>query len=134
MRFWLLKKNYDDFYKFEENILKDIYFLNRLINYESSILWIQQKENSKKLQDLISKDIFEDIVKNSCQIIKNQICTIVYNKVVFDAKPSEKNSRYETYLKTATGKDLIDFIPDDYDFPDYTPEEHFYKAQKFGML
>lgn len=130
VRFSLLKQNYDNFYKFEENILRDICFLNTLLDFESSILWINQKENSKKLQDLLSKKIFEDIVKNSFQIIKNQICTIIYNKVVFDTKPSEKNQRYELYLKTATQRDISYFMPSDYsDLWKYIPEENFYKVK-----
>lgn len=130
VRFSLLKQNYDTFHKFEENILRDVSFLNTLLDLESSILWINQKENSKKLQDLLSKNIFEDIVKNSFQIIKNQICTIIYNKVVFDTKPSEQNQRYELYLKIETQKDINYFIPNDYsDLWKYIPEENFYKVK-----
>jgi hypothetical protein len=51
---------------------------------------------------LLSKDIFEDIIKNAFQILKNQICTVIYNKVVFDTKKSEQKQRYKGYLKTAT--------------------------------
>lgn len=130
VRFSLLKQNYDDFCKFEENLLKDIPFLNEMLSYEGQILKIQKKEDSKLLQDLLSKDIFEDIIKNSFQIIKNQICTIIYNKVVFDTKKSEQKQRYKIYLKTATSKDLSAFIPTDYDKNgDYIPEEDFYKVK-----
>ena len=31
VRFSLLKQNYDDFFKYEENVLKDIPFLNALV-------------------------------------------------------------------------------------------------------
>ena len=61
VRFSLLKQNYDDFFKCEENVLKDISFLNTLVWYEWQIVKIQKKEDSKLLQDLLSKDIFEDI-------------------------------------------------------------------------
>ena len=99
-----------------------------------SMIWmtncIQKKEDSKLLQDLLSKDIFEDIIKNAFQILKNQICTVVYNKVVFDTKKSEQKQRYKIYLKTVTWKELSAFIPTDYDKnSDYIPEENFYKVK-----
>lgn len=129
VRFSLLKQNYEDFCKFENNILKDISFLNSLLEFEDKIKNIQ-KSNGKKIQDLLSKDIFEDIIKNAFQILKNQICTVVYNKVVFDTKKSEQKQRYKIYLKTATLKDLSAFIPTDYDKnSDYIPEENFYKVK-----
>ena len=130
VRFSLLKQNYDDFFKCEENVLKDISFLNTLVWYEWQIVKIQKKEDSKLLQDLLSKDIFEDIIKNAFQILKNQICTVIYNKVVFDTKKSEKKQKYKIYLKTATWKDLSAFIPTGYDKnSDYIPEENFYKVK-----
>ena len=130
VRFSLLKQNYDNFLKCEENVLKDISFLNTLVWYEWQIVKIQKKQDSKLLQDLLSKDIFEDIIKNAFQILKNQICTIIYNKVVFDTKKSEQKQRYKGYLKTATWKDLSAFIPTDYDKnSDYIPEENFYKVK-----
>lgn len=130
VRFSLLKQNYDDFFKCEENVLKDISFLNTLVWYESQIVKIQKKQDSKLLQDLLSKDIFEDIIKNAFQILKNQICTVIYNKVVFDTKKSEQKQRYKIYLKTATWKDLSAFIPTGYDEnSDYIPEENFYKVK-----
>ena len=129
VRFSLLKQNYKDFCKFENNILKDISFLNSLLEFEDKIKNIQ-KSNGKKIQDLLSKDIFEDIIKNAFQILKNQICTVIYNKVVFDTKPSERNKRYLIYIKTETLKDLSAFIPTDYDKnSDYIPEENFYKVK-----
>lgn len=130
VRFSLLKQNYDDFFKCEENVLKDISFLNTLVWYEWQIVKIQKKEDSKLLQDLLSKDIFEDIIKNAFQILKNQICTVIYNKVVFDTKKSEQKQRYKIYLKKATRKDLSAFIPTGYDKnSDYIPEENFYKVK-----
>ena len=130
VRFSLLKQNYDDVFKCEENVLKDISFLNTLVWYEWQIIKIQKKEDSKLLQDLLSKDIFEDIIKNAFQILKNQICTVVYNKVVFDTKKSEQKQRYKIYLKTVTWKELSAFIPTDYDKnSDYIPEENFYKVK-----
>ena len=130
VRFSLLKQNYDDFFKCEENVLKDISFLNTLVWYEWQIVKIQKKEDSKLLQDLLSKDIFEDIIKNAFQILKNQICTVVYNKVVFDTKKSEQKQRYKIYLKTVTWKELSAFIPTGYDKnSDYIPEENFYKVK-----
>ena len=130
VRFSLLKQNYDDFFKCEENVLKDISFLNTLVWYEWQIVKIQKKQDSKLLQDLLSKDIFEDIIKNAFQILKNQICTVVYNKVVFDTKKSEQKQRYKIYLKTVTWKELSAFIPTDYDKnSDYIPEENFYKVK-----
>lgn len=130
VRFSLLKQNYDNFLKCEENVLKDISFLNTLVWYEWQIVKIQKKQDSKLLQDLLSKDIFEDIIKNAFQILKNQICTVIYNKVVFDTKKSEQKQRYKGYLKTATWKDLSAFIPTDYDKnSDYIPEENFYKVK-----
>lgn len=93
-------------------------------------------KNTKKrrlktiLQDLLSKDIFEDIIKNAFQILKNQICTVIYNKVVFDTKKSEQKQRYKIYLKTVTWKEVSAFIPKDYDKnSDYIPEENFYKVK-----
>ena len=130
VRFSLLKQNYDDFFKCEENVLKDISFLNTLVWYEWQIVKIQKKEDWKLLQDLLSKDIFEDIIKNAFQILKNQICTVIYNKVVFDTKKSEQKQRYKIYLKTVTWKELSAFIPKDYDKnSDYIPEENFYKVK-----
>lgn len=130
VRFSLLKQNYDDVFKCEENVLKDISFLNTLVWYEWQIVKIQKKEDWKLLQDLLSKDIFEDIIKNAFQILKNQICTVIYNKVVFDTKKSEQKQRYKIYLKTATWKELSAFIPTDYDKnSDYIPEENFYKVK-----
>ena len=130
VRFSLLKQNYDDFFKCEENVLKDISFLNTLVWYEWQIVKIQKKQDSKLLQDLLSKDIFEDIIKNAFQILKNQICTVVYNKVVFDTKKSEQKQRYKIYLKKTTRKDLSAFIPTGYDKnSDYIPEENFYKVK-----
>lgn len=129
VRFSLLKQNYEDFCKFENNILKDISFLNSLLKFEDEIKNIQ-KSNGKKMQDLLSKDILEDIIKNSFQTLKNQICSVIYNKVVFDTKPSERNKRYLIYIKTETLKDLSAFIPTDYDKnSDYIPEENFYKVK-----
>lgn len=130
VRFSLLKQNYDDVFKCEENVLKDISFLNTLVWYEWQIIKIQKKEDWKLLQDLLSKDIFEDVIKNAFQILKNQICTVIYNKVVFDTKKSEQKQRYKIYLKTATWKELSAFIPTDYDKnSDYIPEENFYKVK-----
>lgn len=130
VRFSLLKQNYDDVFKCEENVLKDISFLNTLVWYEWQIIKIQKKEDWKLLQDLLSKDIFEDIIKNAFQILKNQICTVIYNKVVFDTKKSEQKQRYKIYLKTVTWKELSAFIPKDYDKnSDYIPEENFYKVK-----
>ena len=130
VRFSLLKQNYDDFFKCEENVLKDISFLNTLVWYEWQIVKIQKKEDWKLLQDLLSKDIFEDIIKNAFQILKNQICTVIYNKVVFDTKKSEQKQRYKIYLKTVTWKELSAFIPKHYDKnSDYIPEENFYKVK-----
>ena len=130
VRFSLLKQNYDDFFKCEENVLKNVSFLNTLVWYEWQIVKIQKKEDSKLLQDLLSKDIFEDIIKNAFQILKNQICTVVYNKVVFDTKKSEQKQRYKIYLKITTWKELSAFIPTDYDKnSDYIPEENFYKVK-----
>lgn len=130
VRFSLLKQNYDDFFKCEENVLKYISFLNTLVWYEWQIVKIQKKQDSKLLQDLLSKDIFEDIIKNAFQILKNQICTVVYNKVVFDTKKSEQKQRYKIYLKKTTRKDLSAFIPTGYDKnSDYIPEENFYKVK-----
>ena len=130
VRFSLLKQNYDDFFKCEENVLKDISFLNTLVWYEWQIVKIQKKEDWKLLQDLLSKDIFEDIIKNAFQILKNQICTVIYNKVVFDTKKSEQKQRYKIYLKTVTWKEVSAFIPKDYDKnSDYIPEENFYKVK-----
>ena len=130
VRFSLLKQNYDDIFKCEENVLKDISFLNTLVWYEWQIIKIQKKEDWKLLQDLLSKDIFEDVIKNAFQILKNQICTVIYNKVVFDTKKSEQKQRYKIYLKTATWKELSAFIPTGYDKnSDYIPEENFYKVK-----
>lgn len=129
VRFSLLKQNYEDFCKFENNILKDISFLNSLLKFEDEIKNIQ-KSNGKKMQDLLSKDILEDIIKNYFQTLKNQICSVIYNKVVFDTKPSERNKRYLIYIKTETWKELSAFIPADYDKnSDYIPEENFYKVK-----
>lgn len=129
VRFSLLKQNYEDFCKFENNILKDISFLNSLLKFEDEIKNIQ-KSNGKKMQDLLSKDILEDIIKNSFQTLKNQICSVIYNKVVFDTKTSERNKRYLIYIKTETWENLDFFIPKDYNNNwNYIPEEDFYKVK-----
>ena len=129
VRFSMLKQNYEDFYKFDEDILKDVNFLNSLLDFEDEILRIKKKTNSKLLQDLIDENIFKNWIENSFQIIKNQICTLIYNKTVYDTKPSVKNKSYENILEMKTWRKLEYFLPKNYFRDDYIPEEDFYKVK-----
>jgi len=132
LRFELLEINKSDKYKFEDNILKDINFLNSLLDYEKELVNLK-KSDKKRLQDWLDENILKDWKKSSFQIIKNQICTLIYNKEFFEVQPQEKKKKYKIYLKLKTWKNLDYFIPNEYINKtwenNYTPEEDFYKAK-----
>lgn len=125
----MLKQNYEDFYKFDKDILKNIEFLNSLLDFEDEISRIRKKSNSKLLQDLIDDNILKSWIENSFQIIKNQICTIIYNQIVFDTKPSEKNITYKDILEIKTWRKFEYFFPKNYLRESYIPEKDFYKIK-----
>lgn len=129
VRFSLLKQNYEDFYKFDEDILQDVNFLNSLLDFEDEILRIKKISNSKLLQDLIDESIFKNWIENSFQVIKNQICTLIYNKTIYDTKPSLKNESYKNILETKTWRKFEYFFPKNHFRENYIPEEDFYKVK-----
>lgn len=129
VRFSLLKQNYEDFYKFDEDILQDVNFLNSLLDFEDEILIIKKISNSKLLQDLIDESIFKNWIENSFQIIKNQICTLIYNKTIYDTKTSLKNKSYKNILETKTWRKFEYFFPKNHFRENYIPEEDFYKVK-----
>jgi len=53
VRFSLLKQNYKDFFKCEENALKDVPFLNTLLWYEWQIVKIQKKTGIKAITGFV---------------------------------------------------------------------------------
>ncbi|UFX82655.1 hypothetical protein [Candidatus Absconditicoccus praedator] len=133
VRFELLSM-YGNEERFDLEVFDDLNFLNDLLDLEKNIKQIEIKTDGKSFQNLLDNNILNDIIEKSFQILKNEICRIIYNGVVYDTKPQSKKSQYQSNLESFTGKNIDYFKPKGFVGRDYTPGEDFSYSKKSELF
>lgn len=133
VRFELLSMYWNE-ERFDLEVFDDLNFLNDLLDLEKNIKQIEIKTDWKSFQNLLDNNILNDIIEKSFQILKNEICRIIYNWVVYDTKPQSKKSQYQSNLESFTWKNIDYFKPKWFVGRDYTPWEDFSYSKKSELF